>query len=223
MWGITVPNGTSVVACEAIPPSSTYFQTGPQNGATAANANAGSTKCWTTQSSTADASGLDFGNVCLGAGGGLTLGFWSNKNGQALVTAPDLTFLSALNLRNANGSDFDPANYTGFKNWILGATATNMAYMLSAQLVAMELNVRHAFVNSGALIYAPGSTSANTNGFATVGSIMTEANTSLGLNGVVLSGSPTRAYQEGLKNALDAANNNATFVQSGPCSFVSPY
>src|SRR5215216_811416 len=27
---------------------------------------------------------IDFGNVCLGAGGGLTLGFWSNKNGQAL-------------------------------------------------------------------------------------------------------------------------------------------
>lgn len=25
---------------------------------------------------------FDFGDFCLGAGGGLTLGFWSNKNGQ---------------------------------------------------------------------------------------------------------------------------------------------
>src|SRR5262249_24317779 len=36
---------------------------------------------------------VDFGNVCLGPGGGLTLGFWSNKNGQSLTTAADVTFL----------------------------------------------------------------------------------------------------------------------------------
>ena len=33
---------------------------------------------------------VEFGNLCLGAGGGLTLGFWSNKNGQALFGADDL-------------------------------------------------------------------------------------------------------------------------------------
>jgi hypothetical protein len=98
-----------------------------------------------------------------------------------------------------------------------------MAYMLSAQLAAMELNVRHAFVNQSALIYAPGTTSANANGFASVASIMAEANTSLGLNVTVLSGNSVRPYQEALKNALDTANNNATFVQSGPCAFTSPY
>src|SRR5712691_4639471 len=28
---------------------------------------------------------VEFGNVCVGAGGGLTLGFWSNKNGEAAM------------------------------------------------------------------------------------------------------------------------------------------
>ena len=39
------------------------------------------------------ASGLNFGNVCVGAGGGRTLGFWSNKNGKALFGAGDLALM----------------------------------------------------------------------------------------------------------------------------------
>jgi hypothetical protein len=39
-----------------------------------------------------------FGNVCLGGGGGFTLGFWSNKNGQALVGADDLALLSRVSI-----------------------------------------------------------------------------------------------------------------------------
>ena len=39
---------------------------------------------------------LQFGNVCLGAGGGLTLGFWSNKNGQNLENTNDFAVLSTL-------------------------------------------------------------------------------------------------------------------------------
>src|SRR6266567_2731075 len=84
-------------------------------------------------------SSVTFGNVCLGAGGGLTLGFWSNKNGQALVSTADLSYLGSLNLVNGAGTAFDPASYSTFRSWILSATAVNMAYMLSAQLAAMEL------------------------------------------------------------------------------------
>jgi len=166
-----------------------------------------------------DSKTVEFGNLCVGAGGGLTLGFWSNKNGQALVGSTDLAMLVALNLRNADGSAFDPATYAAFRTWILGATATNMANMLSAQLAAMELNVFNGKVNGSALIYAPGTTSANSLGFATVNAVMAEANTELGLHGSTLSGSPFRAYQEALKNALDNANNNKTFVQGTPCPF----
>jgi hypothetical protein len=85
-----------------------------------------------------DTTTVKFGNVCIGAGGGLTLGFWSNKNGAALIGAEDLAMLVSLNLRNANGSNFNPANYASFRTWLLGANATNMANMLSAQLAAVD-------------------------------------------------------------------------------------
>lgn len=162
---------------------------------------------------------VTFGNLCLGAGGGLTLGFWSNKNGQALVGADDLSMLVGLNLRNANGSAFDPANYAALRTWLLNATATNMAYMLSAQLATMELNVFNGKVSGTSLVYAPGSHDANSLGFITVNALMNEANTALGANGNTVAASADRSYQEALKNALDNANNNKNFVQAAPCAF----
>jgi hypothetical protein len=52
-----------------------------------------------------------FGNYCFNPPtNGYTLGFWSNKNGQALITAGDLTALGILNLRDASGNNFDPAS-----------------------------------------------------------------------------------------------------------------
>ena len=111
----------------------------------------------------------EFGNLCLGAGGGRTLGFWSNNNGKALMNdggtmAPELALLSSLNLRNKNGSNFDPTTYARFRTWLLDADAVNMAYMLSAQLSAMELNVEAGLVGGSALVYAPGAISANSLG-----------------------------------------------------------
>ena len=162
---------------------------------------------------------VEFGNVCLGAGGGHTLGFWSNKNGQALIGSDDLALLVSLNLRNANGTSFDPTTKSGYRTWLLSANATNMAYMLSAQLSAMELNVLNGLVSGGALVYAPGTTTANGAGFATVNAQMSEANAALGADGYTPSGDSNRSYQEALKNALDNANNNLTFAQGTPCSF----
>jgi hypothetical protein len=172
---------------------------------------------------TGTVSGIRFGNICVGGGGGLTIGFWSNKNGQKLVTAADLTFLSSnLNLVDGKGNAFNPTTYAAFRTWLLNAKATNMAYMLSAQLAGMELNVRHGFVSASALIYAPGTTSANASGFAAVGDVMTEANTSLGTNPYTVKAGAVRTYQEALKNALDRANNNLNFVQSGPANCPTP-
>jgi hypothetical protein len=111
-------------------------------------------------------------------------------------------------------------DYTAFRNWLLSATATNMAYMLSAQLAAMELNVEAGFVNGNALVYAPGTNSANALGFATINALMTEANAELTLHPTALAGDSWRSYQEALKNALDKANNNQTFVQPTPCPFT---
>ena len=72
---------------------------------------------------------------------------------------------------------------------------------------------------AASLISAPGATGANAAGFATVNDLMTEANAELGLHGLTTSGSPFRAYQTALRDALSNANENTTFVQPAPCSF----
>jgi hypothetical protein len=92
--------------------------------------------------------------------------------------------------------------------------------MLSAQLAAMELNLEAGFVAPGALIYAPGTNSANGLGFATVGAAVAEAEAELCSHATAFAGDPNRSYQEALKNALDKANNNLTFVQPTPCPFT---
>ena len=169
----------------------------------------------------------NFGNVCLGAGGGRTLGFWSNKNGQLVMNdggtmAPELALLTSLHLVDANGSPFDPANYNSFRNWLLSATATNMAYMLSAQLAAMELNLEAGFVGGSAAVYAPGCGDPylnSTGNFITITNLMAAADAQLAAHPLTTEASdPTnRAAQECLKNAIDGANNNRNFVQMTPC------
>lgn len=167
---------------------------------------------------------ISFGNVCLGPGGGLTLGFWSNKNGQALITSTDLQHLrDDFCLRNADGTEFNPSTAAQVKSFLLGATATNMSNMLSAQLTAMYLNTAHGFVNGGALVFG-GSNPAgctvpvNGSGFITVNALMADAAAELCAHGSVLSGNPERACQEFKKTTLDRANNNLNFVQGpGAC------
>jgi len=178
---------------------------------------------------------VHFGNVCLGPGGGLTLGFWSNKNGQKLEGCDDFALLTSLCLVNANGTpkDFNPscaasavsANRTALNVWLLNANAVNMAYMLSAQLAAMELNVLNGFVSGSSLVYAPcligtGTPGVNSLGFISINDLMAAANASLCAHPNTPSGDPNRAYQECLKNTLDDANNNKNFVQGSPCPFT---
>lgn len=162
--------------------------------------------------------GPDFGNVCLGPGGGRTLGFWSSKHGQTLFGADDLALMVGLNLRKANGDHFDPANYSAFRTWLRDARATNMAYMLSAQLSAMALNVHNGLVSGSAMVYAPELlpyapiSGLNDLGFISIKDLIAEANTELGMNGYTPARHPSRAYQEALKNVIDKANNNIIFV-----------
>mgnify|MGYP003288354868 CR=1 FL=1 len=167
---------------------------------------------------------IRFGNVCLGPGGGLTLGFWSNKNGQALITATDLQHLrDDFCLRNADGSQFNPTTNAQVRSFLLGANATNMSNMLSAQLTAMYLNVAHGFVNGGALVFAGSNPSGcnvpvNGAGFITINALIADASAELCASGLVLAGNPERACQEFKKNTLDKANNNLNFVQApGSC------
>ena len=168
---------------------------------------------------------VSFGNVCLGPGGGLTLGFWSNKNGQNLENASDFVLLTNLCLVNGDGSprDFTSSlsnNKSNLHNWLLGANAVNMANMLSAQLAAMELNVAHNKVSGSALIYeACLKDYGYPTGFVSINNLMSAANSALCADGNTPSGDPNRAKQECLKDALDDANNNLNFVQGSPCPF----
>ena len=104
-----------------------------------------------------------------------------------------------------------------------------MAYMLSAQLAAMKMNVETGLVSGGALVYAPQLLAhapvagLSDLGFISINDLMSAANSELGVNGNTTSGTPgavARAYQEALKDALDDANNNLTFVQGQPCPFT---
>ena len=143
----------------------------------------------------------NYARMILGAGG-KTLGFWSNKNGQALFGADDLALMVSLNLRNGGGSHFNPTTYSQFRTWLLSATATNMAYMLSAQLAATELTVFNGLLSGSQLVWVDDGDGIVEPGEArSIDSIMTAANTELGTP-------TTRAYQEYLKNLLDKINNN---------------
>lgn len=159
---------------------------------------------------------VSFGNLCLGSGGGLTLGFWSNKNGEKLYSAATAV---AQNLRDGAGNSFDPPSYKAFRTWILSASATNMAYMLSAQLAAMTQNVNNGNVSAGSIVYAPGTGSASSLGYATVGALIAEANALLAANSYTVGAGADRTAQEAVKTAIDRANNNLNFVQSAPCAF----
>jgi hypothetical protein len=179
-----------------------------------------------------------FGNYCTQPSGGLTLGFWSNKNGNKLLTGnPSGTgttllpgVVSLLNatatgcpngvLRNANGTVHTFTNsYSAFRTWLLGATATNMAYMLSAQLAALKLDT----YNFG----SPGTPFVNGNAYdlcssMTVSALITTASDQLCMDGNTVAGNPTRVAQEMLKNCIDAINNNGAVVPVTPCPYSFP-
>jgi hypothetical protein len=96
-----------------------------------------------------------FGEVVLG-GKALSKGFWTNKNGQSLYLANALNShnaLTTLNLTNNLGNAWNPTlpsgtnyndSYKSLATFLNDSTATNMAYMLSAQLAAVQLDVTNS-------------------------------------------------------------------------------
>ena len=175
----------------------------------------GTTPITSTVTLVAGGSGeVKFGNVCVGGTGGRTIGFWGNRNGQRLIGEGDLAMLRALNLVKADGTAFDPTTYDQLNTWLQAANATNMSYMLSAQLAAMSLNIYNGLVTSTALVW-------NGTSFVTIQSVVNAANAALGTDGLTPSGDSNRATQAALKDIIDAANNNRNFLSATPCA--SPF
>jgi len=159
---------------------------------------------------------IEFGNYCTLTPGGHTVGFWSNKNGQGLLEASDFTQLTGFCLRNADGTDRDFTssliiNKKNLNTWILDAKATNMAYMLSAQLTATTLSVNHGFTNAAVIV----------DGTRNVTDLIAYANSLLCADGLTKGGDPNRAEQERVKDILDKINNGGSFVQ--PTAANCPY
>lgn len=223
-WPMTLtgPNGASTrpstatwsglqpgpyTVAEGTPLESNWVQSAPHDAAgnPVNPANVTVASCLTTV--------VKFGNYCIKGSGGRTPGFWSNKNGQTRMnddgtTVPELGLLSGLNLVDAGGGAFDPADYASFRTWLVERDAVNMAYQLSAHLAAMTLNVEAGFVN-GDSHYIPCN--------CTVDELMHDANDALGADPFTPTGDPNRALQEQLKNWLDALNNNGGVVSATPC------
>jgi hypothetical protein len=173
-------------------------------------------------------SGLNFGNVCeVANANGLTLGFWSNKNGEKILQANDPAWrnlLNASNLRRANGSSYlVPAAkfadaYKDFRTWLLNATATNMSYMLSAQLAATQLDIAYNKLNGKDLVLDP-----NGN-WVSINQVVADAITFLAGHGNTTAYGADRTLAEAYKNIFDRLNNNIqkiTPVDPGKCPAYS--
>jgi len=171
----------------------------------------------------------NFGNICIGYGGGKSLGFWSNKNGQSVLNGHvgepgPVSILSDPILAGLPNTVSGPPYLTskeGIKAFLLGATATvnigdypcyGMQYMLAAQWLTMKLNVYFGYVDGNSLVYLG---DVNENGVADPGDFMTVHDI---LNLVSSAwGGWDRATQEYWKDILDHANNNMNFLCLAPC------
>ena len=160
---------------------------------------------------------VNFSNVCLKPSmGGKTLGFWSNKNGQALINSSDIPALNALtNLYKPENWSYPPfigdlsTEKTQIKNYLLNATAKDMRWMLSAQLIATKLNLLHGFISNSTMLYV-GPSSYVPTGFITIGKIVQNAYDALAGN--------DRVAQTYWKDLLNGINNNwYRYVCPEPC------
>jgi len=135
---------------------------------------------------------------------GHTIGFWRNRHGRALVQQYNiLPLLPALCIVKRNGSYVSPGNLRQYRRWLRRANSWNMAYMLSAQLVATHNSVVVGHIHPMCVINDP------CLGIMTVEQLMMQAVASLCANPFTppCSG-PARWQQRKLKNALDRLNNN---------------
>lgn len=129
-----------------------------------------------------------FGNQCvtrLTANG--TIGFWSNKNGEAKFNSTAASLEAVKHLHHKRTTF---VSYNQVRTYLRGATAEDMDYMLAAQLIAAKLNALH-FTNPATPV-----------GATTLGQLLADAEAAL------WNGSLTKAEKEVFKNALDAFNNN---------------
>jgi len=138
---------------------------------------------------------------------GHTIGFWRNRHGLSIVQHRNILLtLPGLYLRDLCGNHVAPGSLSAFSRYLHCANSINMAYMLSAQLLAMHCNVLAGFVDPSCRIRD------SHLGNITIAELMQLSVQSLMANPLTLPGHPARAHQQSLKNALDNANNNRNWL-----------
>ena len=145
-------------------------------------------------------------------GRGCSISYWLSNDGQTLLTQTDFSTLSALSLRKSDGSARDftgslSANKSSLIAWLGDHTAINMAFQVSLQFAAFQLDVIHGFYQPASIIPTP---SCNADGFMTASQFIAAIDAQLSQDGYTPAGDPNRAAQECLKTALDAINNSCT-------------
>lgn len=145
-----------------------------------------------------------------------------NKQGKAVYDSLEdwrktniFIVLRYLNLRNADGSDFDPLNYEELRTWLQRANSKNMAYKLSAQMAVLYLNAEIGNLGNR-MIYTPGISFLGMKyGFMSPPVFILYVNQQLFSNS--MGGDPNRAQHEYLRSLVEQANSDLSFVQLQPC------
>ena len=160
-----------------------------------------------------------------------TLGYWANQ-GNSSITQTDINYLNTLYLRKADGTRYtitgtlaqERASLATFLN---SASATNMANMLSAQLIATYLNTSHGLVTTSTYVYvggiqlnsyltkvgsnadgSGGASIVNANGFVLIGDLLSVASDWLKSFGNTVTSNYARSAEEAFKNVFDAINSD---------------
>lgn len=152
----------------------------------------------------ADVDVADFGAAAMALPcNARTVGYWRNQHGLCKVQQFNLLpTLPMLQIVNTFGCRVAPGSLWQFRSYLQNANAWNMAYQLSAQLVAMHCNVAVGFVHPDCVIQDP------VLGTMTIAQLMQQSVVSLIANPYTPPCTLARRHQERLKNALDRANNN---------------
>lgn len=163
------------------------------------------------------------GMVCLGEAGAESKGFWTSRLGKrAFESTPYnesiLYSMSYLNLRNPNGSLFTPGSYDQLAVWMKQASGRNMSNLLSAELAAFVLNIQTGKVDGSRMVYAPGFGYYANGNFVDGYSLMRQVGSYLSAYPVSKGGDNSRPMMEKLKDILENANGDRTFVQLEPCT-----
>jgi hypothetical protein len=158
-----------------------------------------------------------------------------NTNGALGLANPNKAGYTVL--VDGSGNYIAQSSFTGSKgftylaNYLTNSSATNMAYMLGAQMLATEFNIAAGYVNATQFIYIPNVGGMNsgdlnalhsppsgltavTGNFVQISTVVTDALQALIKYSYVPSGHVARNYDEALMNMFVSINQNGNIFGS---------